>query len=1306
MNTSIATRESDRATRARQALQRLQSRLAELEARDSMRIAIVGIACRLPGNVTELSQLWSLLSEGGDAVTEIPAERWNNDAYFDPDPAAVGRSYARHGGFIRDIDLFDAGLFDISPREAEQLDPQQRILLEETWRALEDSGDLSPRLAGSRTGVFVGASTNDYSRKHIASGDPSCIDAHSLTGGTGSIASGRLAFAFGLEGPAITIDTACSSSLTAVHLACESLRQGTSDLAIAAGVNALLDPDLFVALSRTRALSPTGRCRAFDAAADGFVRSEGCVVIVLRRLSDAVERGDRIRAVIRGSALNNDGRSNGLTAPNGAAQRRLLLDALRASRTQPDELGFIEAHGTGTPLGDPIEFGALADVFGKREANVPALNVGSVKANLGHLEAAAGLAGLLKMVCCLEHGSIPRQLHLTKLNPHLPQGDARIVVPTEQVPWPTQYATRVGGVSSFGFSGTNAHVILEQAPVLVPSEPTKRPSLLCLSARSVTALQTLAVRYAEAIETQASSVADVCHTTNCGRQQHRVRAALVASEPEQLALQLRDVGTGKRRTGVASQLRVAFLIPGQGTDICELARELISSSPAFRDSLERLSRTIEALGEPPFEILTDPTAAMPRSARRVQPLLFAVQTSLAAMWGAWGVQPVAVIGHSLGEYAAACVAGVLQPDAALALVLERARLMDAHALPGGAMWAVQTSVETLEAVLAKHVDVSLAAHNGPSEFVIAGLEDSLVPALRDLSSKGARTRQLDVTHAFHSACMDPVLDEFQAFADKYAPGPARLAIYSTYTGGEVHEQFGSARYFRDQIRQPVRFHQAVSRAAEAGINAFVELGSAPVLTRLGRRSLGDEGIVWIGPGAAGNLQGALEGLAELFERGLPLDGASLARDQGPFRKVELPTYPFERRRFWLDRRPGAPSLGHEARPWFRLTALESPAISGRVYSTEFDVASMPIVADHRIGGDALVSLVVYLTLIHEALVSAGGDGAVTIEDFIIGRPLVLEPGQRHRVQLWQEENGRFRIASRGANAGSNGPWVTHVCGVLGPFEQFEAAESNRVNGRDNTQVIDPEVFYQTLLRRGFELGPACRGLLALQLSDAGLATGTLRDAGCKGRGEPDDVPLTSIDAAFQTLLLPRLDDDTPRVLVGFERLRTTGKWRRIASARASQTLTDGGTAMGALQMIDTQGHVVATCEGIRMKPYQVSDAVVSEHRATSRSVELPTSKLTDATAIEAALSDVVSQVLRLGPGELALDEPLTRLGVDSFMAMELAEHVERLTGLRVSLLNILGDASLSSLAADVASRVSSSSRASVTAAPVMEEGLI
>ncbi|HEY2514993.1 MAG TPA: polyketide synthase, partial [Polyangiaceae bacterium] len=453
MTTSAPPRDPQAADRARQALQRLQARLADLEAAQARRsapIAVVGMACRLPGRVTSPDALWALLCRGEDAITAIPEERWNAEELFDADPNARGRSYARHGGFVADLESFDAALFDLSPREAEQLDPQQRMLLEETWTALEDSGDLSPRLAGSRTGVFVGLSTSDYARRHLTSADPSRIDVHSLTGASNSIASGRIAYALGLQGPAVTVDTACSSSLLAVHLACQSLREGECDLAIAAGANALLDPALSIYLSRARALSPTGRCRAFDAAADGFVRSEGCAVIVLRRLDDARTRGDRVRAVVRGSAVNNDGKSNGLTAPNGAAQRRLLEDALRAARVEADQVGYLEAHGTGTPLGDPIEFGAIAAVFGARRPGVPPLALGSIKTNLGHLEAAAGLTGLLKVVLSLQHGSIPAHLHLRERNPYLGGEGATIAIPTAQTPWPAPHERRIAGVSAFG----------------------------------------------------------------------------------------------------------------------------------------------------------------------------------------------------------------------------------------------------------------------------------------------------------------------------------------------------------------------------------------------------------------------------------------------------------------------------------------------------------------------------------------------------------------------------------------------------------------------------------------------------------------------------------------------------------------------------------------------------------------------------------------------------------------------------------------------------------------------------------------
>jgi acyl transferase domain-containing protein len=1177
---------------ASHALQRLQTRLAQLEARAASPIAIVGMACRLPGGIRDTESYWSLLRRGGDAITPIPPERWDVDAYFDPDPAARGRMYVRHGGFVEDIDRFDAALFDVSPRQAAQLDPQQRMLLEESWAALEDSGDLSARLAGSRTGVFVGIATNDYARRHLTSADPTRVDMHSLTGAASCIASRRIAYAFGLEGPAITVDTAGSSSLVAVHLACQSLRDGSCDLAIVGGVNALLDPALTIYLSRARALSPTGRCRAFDAGADGYVRSEGCAVVVLRRLEEAMARGDRVRAVIRGSAVNNDGRSNGLTAPNGAAQRRLLTDALLNARVEADEIGYVEAHSAGTPLGDPIEFGAIAAVFGGRAAPVPPLAIGSVKTNLGHLEAAAGLVGLIKLALCIERGTIPPQLHLERRNPHLGHDEARIVIPTSEMRWPEGHARRIGGVSAFGFGGTNVHVILDEPPARPPiAARGGGPALLTLSARSEAALRQLAARHvARLTADETLELADLCHSANTGRLPLGVRAALVASTREELICALGEVAAGEPIvSAAAARPRIGFLFSGQGASDHGMARALFAASPVFAATMERLDRTLVALGEPSLlhAIACHDALAGHGSARHAQPALFALQAALVDVWRAWGITPSAVIGHSLGEYAAAYAAGIWTAEEALALVVERARLLD-KLTAAGSMWTVQLDERQLAAQLHAHPDVAVAAHNGPDGFVVSGADTAVLPLVEALRGEGTRVRQLEVTHALHSPVMDPLLDRFARAAERPRYRPARIAIHSTLLGRAAEpEELASPRYWRDHLRQRVQFDAAVRSACAQGIDAFVEIGPERILTTWARRIAGDEGRLWLAPmePRRGGLAPLLESLGALFERGADFDAERLARERGPFNRVALPTYPFERRRYWMES-TNPVRAAEPVRAWFELRRIESPAVTGALFTTELALEEMPLVADHLVGGSALVNLVVYLTLMTEAFAVATAERCEQLEDVFIAHPLFLRDGERHELQILVDVRGDgadLRVLSRRVDAPAGASWTLHARG-LGRAGTVAAAATRQAarDVRSQVHAVDLGSFYDMLARRGIQLGPACRGLETISL-DGDVAVGVLRDAGTPRAGEPAAMPLALVDGAFQATMLPHLVDEIPRIIVGFHRLRLTRGWREARYVRGEQRLDGDGGATARFELTDASGALVAVCEGIRFQ---------------------------------------------------------------------------------------------------------------------------
>ncbi len=901
------------------AIERLQARLEASERARHEPIAIVGAGCRYPGGIETPAELWRVVHDGVDAVSEVPPDRWDANAYFDSDAKAHGKMVTRRGGFLGQVDHFDPQFFGISPREAATMDPQQRLLLETASEALESAGLASDRLAGSLTGVFVGITTSDYARL-LQAGGPANADVYSATGGALNAAAGRIAFTFGLQGPCVALDTACSSSLVATHLACQSLRAGESDLALAGGVNVVLLPDAMVLFSKWGMLAPDGACKTFDAAADGFVRAEGCAVIALKRLSDAIAAGDPILAVIRGSAVNSDGRSSGLTVPSGPAQRAILRRALADAGLTPTDIDYVEAHGTGTPIGDPIEVEALGVVLGKGRAPDRPLAISSIKTNIGHTEAASGLAGLLKVVMALRHETIPGQLHFSRPNPRISWGDYPIVVPTSPVPWPRRDAPRRGAVSSFGFSGTNAHVILEEAPALASTDDgaATRTALVPLAARDDKALRALALRHAEFLATHAGvSLDDIAATLGAGRAHPLQRAAVVAKTTTDLGLALRLFAKGETPASMAEgrahpgeRPKIAFLFTGQGAQYAGMGRGLYDAEPVFRATIDRAAAALAPVLERPLVDVLFPADGAPTplgETAYTQPALFALEFALAELWRSWGITPSVVMGHSVGEFVAACVAGVFTFEDGLALIVERGRLM--QALPaGGAMAAIFAKAPVVVPLLQAHGGrVSLAAVNGPEETVISGDAAAVDEIVAALTASGVVSRRLEVSHAFHSARLDPMLDAFEQRARAVTHAPPAIALVSNVTGRFFEMGDGpDAAYWRRHAREPVQFLAGVEALREAHVTALLEIGPHPTLLALAGRVAPDAGWVQASSLRRGrdDRREMLGALGKLYVKGAPAQWDAVNAGRGR-RRGDLPTYPFQRERFWVTPTVGA-----------------------------------------------------------------------------------------------------------------------------------------------------------------------------------------------------------------------------------------------------------------------------------------------------------------------------------------------------------------------------------------------------------------
>ena len=953
-------------------LHKTRERLAELESGAREPIAIVSSSCRYPGGVRDPEGLWRLVSEGTDAISAFPEDRgWRIEELYDPDPERVGTSYTRDGGFIYDAGNFDAEFFGISPREALTIDPQQRLLLEIAWEALERAGIPVATLRGSKAGVYAGVMYSDYGARLLNTRTQE-FEGLLGSGSAGSIASGRIAYTLGLEGPAVTVDTACSSSLVAMHLACQALRAGECDLALAGGVTVMATPGLFIEFSRQRGLAPDGRCKSFAAAADGAGFSEGAGLILLERLTDAQAKGHPVLAVIRGSAVNQDGASNGLTAPNGPAQERVIRAALNAARLTTADIDAVEAHGTGTTLGDPIEAQALLGTYGTDPARTAPLWLGSVKSNIGHTQAAAGVAGVIKMVAAMQHGQLPKTLHVDAPSPHVDWDAGQVALLTDPRPWPADGRPRRGAVSSFGISGTNAHLILEEPPEPAPAignphADDTRAIPWVISAATAKGLRAQAGRLHSYVASDpAVAIRDVGYTLATTRSPLRHRAVIVADNREEFLRRLSFLAkgepTGNVVEGAADGGQLAFLFSGQGSQRPGMGRGLYAEFPAFTEALDEVCALLDPFFERPVRDVMwadegSPAAGLLDQTVYTQACLFSVEIALFRLLEHFGVRPGYVMGHSIGELTAAQAAGVLSLADACALVAARGRLMQ-NLAPGGGMAAIGADAEEVSAALAaSHGTVEIAAVNGKASTVISGDEDAVLEIAAAFRARGHKVSRLRVSHAFHSPRIEPMLAEFAAIAEGLAFAAPRIPVVSNLTGRlATADQLTDPGYWVAHARNTVRFADGVAALRDEGVTTCLELGPDATLTSMAAACCPDvfASLPVLRPRRP-EAQTLLAVLGLVHARGVGPDWTTFFGEHGG-QRVDLPTYAFQRRRYWID----ADEAGNAVTPrreldfWTAVDGMDLDALAGLLRIPEAARASLgtvlPALSAWRRGG--------------------------------------------------------------------------------------------------------------------------------------------------------------------------------------------------------------------------------------------------------------------------------------------------------------------------------------------------------------------
>ncbi|MCQ4359855.1 type I polyketide synthase [Mycobacterium gordonae] len=1179
--TSLAERAAQMSPKAREVLARELVRAGTAFPTDVAEpIAVIGMGCRLPGKVQGPQDFWRLLLDGRDTISEVPADRWDADAFYDPDPETPGKMTTKWGGFIDDVAGFDADFFGITPREAAAMDPQHRVLLEVAWESLEHAGLAPDSLSGSRTAAIMGLSTWDYTIVNIERRAE--IDAYLSTGTPHAAAVGRIAYLLGLRGPAVAVDTACSSSLVAVHLACQSLRLRESDVALAGGIQLALSPFAAIAVSKWSALSPTGRSKAFDAMADGFTGGEGCGVVVLKRLSDATRDGDRILALIRGSAINQDGRSNGMTAPNALAQRDVITTALKQADVPAESVHYVEAHGTGTILGDPIEFESLSATYGRGEGRCA---LGAVKTNIGHLEAAAGVAGLIKAILAVQHSYVPRNLHFTRWNPAIDASSTRLFVPTEGTPWPDGAGPRRAAVSSFGLSGTNSHVVIEQAPEVVAVQPATAAavSTLVVSGKTPQRVAAAAGVLADWMDGVDVPLADIAHTLNHHRARQAKFGTVIARDREHAVTGLRALAAGKPApnvvgpSGAIPGTGTVFVYSGRGSQWAGMGRRLLADEPAFAAAVADLEPDFVAqAGFSLHDVLADGTELV--GIEQIQLGLIGIQLALTALWRSYGVEPDLVIGHSMGEVAAAVVAGALTPAEGLRVTATRARLMAPLSGQGG-MALLELDAAATEALIADYPQVTLGIYNSPRQTVISGPSDDIDALIERARAQDRFAGRVNIEVAPHNPAMDALQPAMRAELADLAPRTPSIPIISTTyqspTESPKATALFDAEHWAVNMRNPVHFQQAITTAGEQH-HTFIEISAHPLLTHAITETLDSSGYH-----AVGTLHRDTDDtvtfrthLAQVTKNPPATTGGRLA---------DLPTTAWQHEQFWVQDRSSMADLVMN-HPLLGVH-VEVPSSHDHVWQADVGTDVSPWLADHRVFGQSIMPAAGYA----EIVLAAASEGlglpaeSLCINQLEVEQMLTLDKHTQLTTQLIRNGDSKIRVEVHSRAPG--GDWTRHA---LARVEATQGGPGSVPASAPSQAAVSPADFYSLLRQTGLHYGPAFAGLTRIdRLADGSVETEiTLPDEAPRHPGYRIHPAL--LDAALQSLAAAMPADgatEASYLPVSFESVRVYGNPGRYARCRATLTSLDaGGTGkLGRIVLMDAAGNVTAEINDIFLR---------------------------------------------------------------------------------------------------------------------------